>query len=62
MNKETLLQKRDAINIAFENQRKVRDEANNELFRLQGEYRLIDELIDRYDPVKAIVEEYKKEE
>ena len=46
--KETeLVSKRDTIKAAFDNQVKIESDAKAEQLRLQGEYRLINEFIDR---------------
>ncbi len=46
MKEKELVSKRDAIKIAFDNQVKIESDAKSEQLRLQGEYRLINELID----------------
>lgn len=49
MNKESLLAKQDAIKNLFDTQVKVEAEAKAEQLRLQGENRLIKELIEKIE-------------
>ena len=46
MKDKDLIAKRDAISAAFDEQTKIKSDAEAEQVRLQGEYRLINELID----------------
>ncbi len=46
MDKSTLIAKRDAIQRDFDKQTKMRAQAESEQLRLQGEFRLVNELID----------------
>ena len=45
MDKKTLTAKRDAIKDSFDQQTKIRNDAEAEQVRLQGEYRLVEELL-----------------
>lgn len=49
MDKQTLTVKRDAIKGSFDQQTKIRNDAEAEQVRLQGEYRLIEELLGKLD-------------
>lgn len=46
MDRDTLLEKRDKIAKAFEEQNQIKLEAESEQLRLQGEYRTLSRLID----------------
>lgn len=49
MDKESLLAKRDAISRSFDEQTRIKNEAESEQVRLQGEYRLVEELLKGLD-------------
>lgn len=49
MNKESLVAKRDVIKDAFDKQVQIEAEAKSEQLRLQGENRLINELIEKIE-------------
>lgn len=51
MDEQTLVTKRESIKSAFDEQTKIETEAKSEQLRLQGEYRLINELIDQLQQV-----------
>lgn len=46
MNRDTLLKKRDEITKAFEERGKEKLEVESEQLRLQGEYRLVEQLLE----------------
>lgn len=45
MKLDTLIAKRDAIKVQFDEQEKIKNDAHTEQVRLQGAYREIDQLI-----------------
>lgn len=47
MDRETLIAKRDAIKSAFDEQTQIKSNAETEQVRLQGEYRVIKELLEK---------------
>lgn len=52
MDRESLVAKREAISVSFNEQTKIRNDAESEQIRLQGEYRLVEELIRKLDEDK----------
>ncbi len=50
MKLETLLSLRDEMQGRFDEQTRIKTEAEQEQLKLQGEYRLIERLIDTFDP------------
>ena len=47
MNEETLLEKRDSIQKKFEEQDRIKLEAESEQLRLQGEHRLVNYFLEK---------------
>lgn len=45
MDMKTLIAKRDAIKSAFDEQTQIKSNAESEQYRLQGEYRIVEEMI-----------------
>lgn len=62
MNRDTLLKKRDEIAEAFEERGKEKLEVESEQLRLQGEYRLIEQLLETIesDTIEGEIVEDKK--
>lgn len=44
---ETLISQRDALQALFDEQTKIKQEAENEQLRLQGQYKLLSQLIEQ---------------
>lgn len=44
---ETLISQRDALQALFDEQSKIKQEAENEQLRLQGQYKLLNQLIEQ---------------
>lgn len=57
MDKESLVKRRDDVEAKFEQQTTTREDTSQELLRLQGEYRLLTELINNLEEDKSAEEE-----
>lgn len=62
MTRETLLVKRDTITNAFNEQDRIKQEAEIEQYRLQGEYRLVDQLLGEIEAENAGIDSEEGEE